>query len=299
MTVNNQVNLVECPRDAMQGLKWFIPTETKVAYLNTLLRVGFDTLDFGSFVSPKAIPQMRDTAAVLGQLNLNQSPTRLLAIVANVRGAEDALHFSEIHYLGFPFSISETFQQRNTNSSMDESLRTVEKIQSLCTNSGKELVVYISMAFGNPYGDEWSPELAIQWVEKMASLGVKIMAMSDTVGVAQPEDVSTLFHAVIPAFPGVNFGAHLHCTPYNWKQKVQAAWNAGCRRYDAAIKGYGGCPMAKDELVGNLATENLLAFLDESHVELRLDRHLFASALMEAVEVFSEPLQHENSTDVL
>lgn len=289
---------MECPRDAMQGLKWFIPTETKVAYLNSLLRVGFDTLDFGSFVSPKAIPQMRDTAAVLGQLNLDQSTTRLLAIVANLRGAEDALHFPEIHYLGFPFSISETFQQRNTNSSIDESLRTVEKIQSLCVNSQKELVLYISMAFGNPYGDAWSAELAVKWVEKMASVGVRIIAMSDTVGVAQPQDVSTLFKAVIPAFPDVKFGAHLHCTPGNWKVKVQAAWDAGCRRFDAAMKGYGGCPMAKDDLVGNLATENLLTFLDENHVELRIDRHLFASALIEAAEVFSEPLQHENSTDV-
>jgi len=298
MTVTNQVNLVECPRDAMQGLNWFIPTDTKVSYLNKLLRVGFDTLDFGSFVSPKAIPQMRDTAAVLGQLDLSQSSTRLLAIVANLRGGQDAAQFPEIQYLGFPFSISETFQQRNTNSSINDSLQTVEKIQSLCVNSGKELVLYISMAFGNPYGDDWSPELAVQWVQKMASLGIKTIAMADTVGVARPEDVSTLFNAVIPAFPEVKFGAHLHCTPYNWKQKVEAAWNAGCRRFDAAMKGYGGCPMAKDDLVGNLATENLLTYLDENHVELQLDRHLFASALIEAAEVFSEPLQHENSTDV-
>lgn len=282
----------------MQGLHSFIPTGVKAAYLNNLLQVGFDTLDFGSFVSPKAIPQMRDTAEVLSLLKLDKVDTRLLAIVANLRGGQDAVSFPEIHYLGFPFSISETFQQRNTNSSISESLHTVEALQALCVNSGKELVVYISMAFGNPYGDEWSGEVAVNWVGKIASLGVRTIAMADTVGVAQPADIQTIFGAVIPALPEVRFGAHLHCTPSNWMEKVESAWQAGCRRFDTAMKGYGGCPMAKDELVGNLATENFIQFLGQKGVESGLDRNRFASALNEAASVFTEPLQHESKHDV-
>ncbi len=273
----------------MQGLSWFIPAEQKVHYLNTLLSVGFDILDFGSFVSARAIPQLKDTVEVLKRLHPD-SKTALLAIVANKRGGEEASGFERINFLGFPFSISETFQQRNTNSSISESLATVEFLQSLCENHRKKLVVYISMAFGNPYGDDWSADIALSWVEKIASMGVETIAMSDTVGVANKEDIKHIFDAVIPAFPSVNFGAHLHCTPGNWKEKLSAAWESGCRRFDSAMKGYGGCPMAKDELVGNLATENLLDFLNEKKVKTEIDRQKFQTALSEAALVFTEPL---------
>ncbi len=286
---NEKVEWIECPRDAMQGLSWFIPTAQKVEYLNALLGVGFDVLDFGSFVSPKAIPQLRDTAEVLSQLTLNDQ-TKLLAIVANVRGAEDACEFDEISYLGFPFSISETFQQRNTNSSMESSLLAVESIQNLCERHHKELVVYISMAFGNPYGDEWNEEVAVSWTKKIASLGVKTIAMSDTVGLAHPSDVKKIFEAVIPSLPKVKIGAHLHANADNWKSKVTAAWESGCRRFDSALKGYGGCPMAEDVLVGNLASENFLQFLNERSVKSNVDTAKFAEALMMASAVFQEPL---------
>lgn len=284
-----KVEWVECPRDAMQGLSWFIPTDQKVKYLNLLLSVGFDVLDFGSFVSPKAIPQLRDTAEVLKQLNLNDQ-TSLLAIIANKRGGETACEFDEIKCLGFPFSISETFQQRNTNSSIFESLETVEYLQSLCAKNKKELIVYISMAFGNPYGDVWNDEIALKWVGKIADLGVKTIAMSDTVGVAKEEDIKTIFSTLIPAIPHVKFGAHLHCTPGNWKGKVSAAWESGCRRFDSAMKGFGGCPMAKDELVGNLASENLDLFLHEKMVKTNIDPDKFNHALHEASLMFAEPM---------
>lgn len=287
--LNEKVEWIECPRDAMQGLSWFIPTAQKIEYLNTLLGVGFDVLDFGSFVSPKAIPQLRDTAEVLSGLTLNDQ-TKLLAIVANVRGAEDACEFDEISYLGFPFSISETFQQRNTNSSIESSLLSVDAIQNLCERHRKELVVYISMAFGNPYGDDWNEEIAVKWTQKIASLGVKTIAMSDTVGLAHPTDVKKIFDAVIPSLPKVKIGAHLHASADNWKSKVNAAWESGCRRFDSALKGYGGCPMAEDVLVGNLASENFLQFLNEKKVKSKVDSTKFAEALMMASAVFQEPL---------
>ncbi|MBL7923601.1 MAG: hydroxymethylglutaryl-CoA lyase [Bacteroidia bacterium] len=284
-----KIEWVECPRDAMQGLSWYIPAEVKTHYLNTLLKVGFDVIDFGSFVSPKAIPQLRDTAEVLSGLEVTPS-TKLLAIVANARGGETASSFDEITYLGFPFSISETFQQRNTNSSIENALSTVETLQHLCLRRNKELVVYISMAFGNPYGDPWSDEIAVKWTQKIAGLGVKTIALSDTVGLADPAHVGAIFQAVIPALPDVKFGAHLHCTPDNWRKKVNAAWSAGCRRFDTALKGYGGCPMAEDELVGNLASEKLLQFLDENKVTSCIDKDKFGLALAEAASVFTEPL---------
>jgi hydroxymethylglutaryl-CoA lyase len=286
---NERVEWIECPRDAMQGLSWFIPTAQKIAYINTLLGVGYDVIDFGSFVSPKAIPQLRDTAEVLSQLELNDR-TKLLAIVANVRGAEDACEFDEISYLGFPFSISETFQQRNTKSSIEESLQSVEIIQNLCLRHHKELVVYISMAFGNPYGDAWNEEIAVKWTKQIASLGVKTIAMSDTVGLAQAADVKKIFDAVIPSLPQVKIGAHLHASPDHWKSKVTAAWDSGCRRFDSALKGYGGCPMAEDVLVGNLASENLYQFLNERNVKSSIDPSQFAHALMMASAIFQEPL---------
>ncbi|MFN8152899.1 MAG: hydroxymethylglutaryl-CoA lyase [Bacteroidia bacterium] len=285
-----KVEWVECPRDAMQGLHWFIPTQQKIRYINTLLNVGFDVLDFGSFVSPKAIPQLQDTAEVLAGLNLSASQTRLLAIIANLRGGEAAAEFDEISYLGFPFSISETFQQRNTNSSISQSLSTVEALQNLCLKSNKELVVYISMAFGNPYGDEWNADVALRWTEKIAGLGIKTIALADTVGLAKAEDVKSIFEALIPSIKDVRFGAHLHAGPSNWKSKVEAAWDAGCRRFDTALKGYGGCPMAEDELVGNLAAENFKLFLDEKQVKTGIDSRGFERALLEANTVFAEPL---------
>ena len=285
-----KVKITECPRDAMQGLSWFIPTATKADYLNTLLKVGFDILDFGSFVSPKAIPQLRDTAEVLSLLNLSSTSTKLLAIIANLRGGEDAINFSEINYLGFPFSISETFQHRNTNSSIEQSLTTVEKLQSLCLKNNKELLIYISMAFGNPYGDEWNDEIAIKWVEKIASMGIKSIALADTVGLAKPKDISYMFNAVIPAFPEINFGAHLHSKSDNWYDKVAASYIAGCRNFDAAMKGFGGCPMAEDELIGNLATENLMSFLYEKDISSNVNLEHFNIALSKASLVFSEPL---------
>ena len=282
-----KVKITECPRDAMQGLSWFIPTATKADYLNTLLKVGFDILDFGSFVSPKAIPQLRDTAEVLSMLDVSSTSTKLLAIIANLRGGEDAINFNEIKYLGFPFSISETFQQRNTNSSIEQSLATVDKLQSLCLKHNKELLIYISMAFGNPYGDIWNDEIAVKWVAKIASMGIKSIALADTVGIAQAKDVKYMFEAVIPTFPLVNFGAHLHCTNENWYDKVAAAYHAGCRNFDAAMKGFGGCPMAEDELIGNLATENLMSFLYEKEISSNVNLEYFNKALTKAGSVFS------------
>ena len=261
------LQLIECPRDAMQGLHEFIPTETKINYINSLIKCGFDTIDFGSFVSPKAIPQMRDTADVLKGLDINEK-TKLLAIIANERGATDACTFDEINYLGFPFSVSETFQQRNTNSSISDSLKNVDKIQNLAIKNNKELVVYLSMGFGNPYGDEWNADIVIKWCQVLYDkLGIKIQALSDTIGVASKESVSYLFKEIIPILPEVNFGAHLHTLPENAKGIIESAYNAGCRRFDSAIKGFGGCPMAKDDLTGNMPTELMLEWFSENNIE--------------------------------
>lgn len=280
------LKLIECPRDAMQGLHDFIPTKVKTDYINQLLKVGFDTIDFGSFVSPKAIPQLKDTAAVLAGLELN-THTKLLAIVANKRGAEDACNFEEINYLGYPFSISETFQQRNTNSSIDESLVRVEEIQHLCLKHHKKLVVYISMAFGNPYGDPWNGEVAANWSRKLSSdLGVEILALSDTIGVSNGENITDLFTGLIQELPQVEFGAHLHSTPDSVLEKVSAAYLAGCRRFDAAIKGFGGCPMAADDLTGNMPTEGMKAYFDQHKIGTNLDEEEFEKAMRMAINVF-------------
>lgn len=282
------VKLVECPRDAMQGLKTFIETERKAAYINQLLKVGFDTIDFGSFVSPKAIPQMRDTAEVLKRLELSQSRSKLLAIVANVRGANDALGFDEIDYLGYPFSISETFQIRNTNATIEESLERVQEIQNLCEQKGKRLVIYISMAFGNPYGDPWNAEEVIKWVDRLTALGIRIIQLSDTIGVSKPASITYLFSYLLPYYHGkdVEIGAHLHTQPHNWREKVEAAYQSGCRRFDGAIKGYGGCPMAKDELTGNMPTELMAWYFKEMGEDTNLDEEAFAKAIEMAAEIF-------------
>lgn len=280
------VKLIECPRDAMQGLHDFIPTETKVTYINQLLKIGFDTIDFGSFVSPKAIPQLRDTAEVLNKLDLSTTKSKLLAIIANTRGAEDAVKFEEISYLGFPFSISETFQQRNTNSSITQSLKSVEEIQTLCINNKKKLVVYISMAFGNPYGDDWNSDIVIEWTKKLADLGIEIIALSDTIGVSNQENISYLFKNIIPEFSKVEIGAHLHTTPTTWHEKVDAAFKNGCRRFDGAIKGFGGCPMATDKLTGNMPTENLISYFTENKINTTINQDEFNTALIKAVQVF-------------
>ncbi|WP_035560439.1 hydroxymethylglutaryl-CoA lyase [Hymenobacter sp. IS2118] len=280
------MKLIECPRDAMQGLPDFIPTATKTAYLNALLKVGFDTLDFGSFVSPKAIPQLRDTAEVLAGLDLAATRTKLLAIVANLRGAETAAQYPEISYLGFPLSVSETFQQRNTNKTTAEALAEVAAMQELCERTGKTLVTYLSMGFGNPYGDAWSPEIVTDFTRQLAALGVRIVALSDTIGASTAATITPLFSALIPAFPQIEFGAHLHTTPTSWHEKVAAAYEAGCRRFDGAIGGIGGCPMAADELTGNMATENLLVFADEQGEMTGLDLQALARARNEAAGVF-------------
>ncbi|MCX6275109.1 MAG: hydroxymethylglutaryl-CoA lyase [Bacteroidetes bacterium] len=270
----------------MQGLHDFIPTEKKAAYINSLLEVGFDTIDFGSFVSPKAIPQLRDTAEVLGKLDLSKTRSQLLAIVANFRGAEDASHFDQIKYLGFPFSVSQEFQKRNTNSTIEESLLRVSEIQELCIKKKKELVIYISMGFGNPYGETWNSDIVIKWVKQLSQLGIRIMALSDTVGVSNPENITHLFTHLIPEFPAIEFGAHLHSLPFNWEEKVNAAYMSGCRRFDAAMKGIGGCPMAEDELVGNLATENIVSYFDKINESLTLNRDAFTVSMLKADATF-------------
>ena len=270
----------------MQGIKRFIPTERKVHYLNQLLKVGYDTIDFGSFVSPKAIPQMRDTADVVAKLDLSKTKSKLLAIVANSRGAMDACAFEEIAYLGYPFSVSETFQLRNTNATIEESLDRVHQIQNICSKHGKTLVIYLSMGFGNPYGDPWNVEIVQRWVDFLAEMDIKIMALSDTIGVSTPESIHYLFTNLIPPYPDVEFGAHLHTTPTTWYPKMKAAHESGCKRYDAAIRGYGGCPMAKDDLTGNMATENVIDFFRQQHIELGLDYAAFNESMHEAVEVF-------------
>jgi hydroxymethylglutaryl-CoA lyase len=262
------MKIIECPRDAIQGLHHFIPTEKKIAYINQLLASNlFDTIDFGSFVSPKAIPQMADTKGILYGDYLFESKTKLLAIIANERGAQEASAYEQITYLGYPFSVSETFQLRNTNATIAESLERVKAIQDICIKTDKQLVLYISMGFGNPYGDIWNAEIVLEWVEKLKQLGISIFSLADTVGVATPESIRYLFENLIPQHPDLEFGAHLHTTPDTWKEKIESAFDAGCRRFDGAILGYGGCPMAADELVGNMPTENLLSFAGNTDSE--------------------------------
>lgn len=281
-----KVKIIECPRDAMQGIREFIPTDKKAEYINSLLNVGFDTLDFGSFVSPHAIPQMADTALVLSKLNLEDTNTKLLAIVANVRGAQEAAMFEGINYLGFPFSISETFQKRNTNSTIEQSLVTVDKIQNLCVKYRKEFVIYISMGFGNPYGDKWNDEIVMHWVKKIHDMGIRIISLADTVGTAVTKDVAYLFSHVIPEFPSVEFGAHFHTKPGEWKEKIDAAYNNGCTRFDGALKGYGGCPMAEDKLTGNMPTENLISYFAEKDIELGINTAELSESMRLADSIF-------------
>lgn len=280
-----QIEWIECPRDAMQGMHDFIPTEKKVAYINSLLKVGFDTIDFGSFVSPKAIPQLRDTTEVLDKLILD-GRSKLLAIVANTRGAKDASEYSQIDKLGFPFSISETFQKRNTNTTINDALVRVEEIQNICHQSHKELVIYISMGFGNPYGDPYHPEIAAEWMTKLKALGVKTFAMSDTIGVATPESIQQMFEMVIPEFPDCSIGAHLHSTPDSWKEKVKATIESGCYRIDSAIKGFGGCPMAEDELTGNLPTEQIFQYFKAQGIKNGLNEDALNDSVLISSTVF-------------
>lgn len=280
------MKIIECPRDAMQGLESFVPTEKKVSYINQLLKVGFDTLDFGSFVSPKAIPQMQDTSEVLAGLDLSGTQTKLLAIVANTRGAEIACSFDQIRFLGFPLSISETFQQRNTNKSIVEALQAVNEIQDLCKKSGKKLVVYISMGFGNPYGDPYDIEVVEKFTDILATLGVEIISLADTIGVSQPDQIEYLFTNLTSHFPKIEFGGHLHSAPVTRLEKIEAAYRSGCQRFDGAILGFGGCPMAKDELVGNMATESIISFLESKGTALNLNKREFEKALILASEIF-------------
>ena len=280
------VKIIECPRDAMQGIKTFIPTADKARYLQSLLSCGFDTIDFGSFVSPKAIPQMVDTAEVLAKLDLSSTRSKLLAIVANVRGARDACQFKEIDYLGYPFSISENFQMRNTHKTIAQSVEVLAEILELAITNDKEIVTYISMGFGNPYGDPWDVEIVGEWTENLASMGIKILSLSDTIGSSSPEVIDYLFSNLIPAYPGIEFGAHLHTTPGSWHEKIDAAYKAGCRRFDGAIQGFGGCPMAKDELTGNMPTEKMLSYFTAAKVETGINWLSFESAHNKATELF-------------
>ncbi len=280
------LKLIECPRDAMQGLHDFIPTETKAEYINILLKVGFNTIDFGSFVSAKAIPQLKDTADVLARLDLGSSDTKLLAIVANRRGVQDAIRHEQISYLGFPFSISETFQQRNTKSSIDQSLGTVEELLNLCDKSNKQAVIYISMGFGNTYSDLWSHEIVERWTEELAVRGAKILSLADTTGVSTPEKINYLFPHLATTFPDIEFGVHLHSNPSSWHEKIDAAWESGCRRFDTALRGFGGCPMATDGLTGNIATENLISFLSSKGEEPGLNMNKWEESLAYSSRIF-------------
>ena len=280
------IRLIECPRDAMQGWSHFIATDKKVAYINALLKVGFDTIDFGSFVSPKAVPQMTDTKEVLGKLKLEKSKTELLAIVANERGTHRAVTYDEITYLGFPFSISETFQLRNTNSTILQSVGRVEEIQNLCIKNQKQLVIYLSMGFGNPYGDEYNETVLLHWAEEMAKREVKIISLADTVGVATPQQISLALQTLIPRYPGIEFGVHLHSTGLNRKEKLEAAFQAGCKRFDGAIKGFGGCPMAQDELVGNMDSLFMIDYFREKHLLNNIDEDALTESVKLASEIF-------------
>ena len=283
-----KVKIIECPRDAMQGIKTFIPTENKINYIQSLLRVGFDTIDFGSFVSPKAIPQMQDTAEVLEGLDLSQTKSKLLAIIANVQGAELASNHKEIKYLGFPFSISENFQMRNTHKTIAESLITLEEILNIADKSNKEVVAYLSMGFGNPYGDPWDVEIVGSWTEKLATMGVKILSLSDTIGSSTPEIIHYLFNNLILKYPKIEFGAHLHTTSDKWHEKIDSAYKAGCRRFDGAIQGFGGCPMAKDDLTGNMPTEKMLSYFTQQKADTNVSPMSFQSSYNEASKLFGE-----------
>ena len=282
------IKIIECPRDAMQGIRDFIPTQKKVDYIQSLLRVGFDTIDFGSFVSPKAIPQMQDTAEVLAQLDLSQTQSKLLAIIANTQGAQLASVYKEIQYLGFPFSISENFQMRNTHKTIAESLVTLQEILDIADASNKEVVAYLSMGFGNPYGDPWNIEIVGEWTKRLATMGVKILSLSDTIGSSTPEVIDYLFSHLIPKYPQIEFGAHLHTTPDKWHEKIDAAYKAGCRRYDGAIQGFGGCPMAKDDLTGNMPTEKLVSYFTAQKENTNISPMSFESAYNEASKIFKE-----------
>jgi len=285
--MQEKVKIIECPRDAMQGIKTFIPTERKIQYLQALLNCGFDTLDFGSFVSPRAIPQMVDTAKVLAGLDLSRSQSKLLAIVANVRGAEDAGSHDLIDNLGYPFSISENFQMRNTHKTIAESIDVLQQILEIAHRSGKEVVTYISMGFGNPYGDPWDVDIVGEWTEKLAGMGIRILSLSDTVGTSTPEGIDYLFSNLIPKYPDIEFGAHLHTRPQDWYEKIDAAFKAGCRRFDGAIQGFGGCPMARDELTGNMPTEKMLSYFTSARVETRVQWMAFETAHNKATDLFS------------
>jgi len=285
--MNTAVKLIECPRDAMQGIKDWIPTETKVQYIQSLLRVGFDTIDFGSFVSPKAIPQMVDTAEVLARLDLSKTQSKLLAIIANTRGANDAAQHAAIDYLGFPFSISENFQMRNTHKTIAQSVVTLTEILEIANTHNKEVVVYISMGFGNPYGDPWNVDIVGEWTETLANMGVRILSLSDTIGSSNAENINYLFSNLIPKYSHIEFGAHLHTTPTTWHEKIDAAYNAGCRRFDGAIQGFGGCPMAKDELTGNMPTEKMLSYFTQKRAH-NLNAMSFESSYNEATKVFAK-----------
>ncbi len=286
MINQKQISLIECPRDAMQGWKHFIPTEQKIKYINALLKVGFDTLDFGSFVSPKVVPQMADTKQVIDGLQMIDDSTKLLAIVANTRGAEEAVVFDEITYLGFPFSISPTFQIRNTNSTIEESLIRVVEIQELCIKNNKELVIYLSMGFGNPYGDAYDDEILLQWADEMVKRNINIISLADTVGVATPEQISFALTALIPKYPNTLFGVHLHSTATNWIEKLQSALDAGCTRFDGALKGIGGCPFAQDDLVGNMDSELMITYLAEKNLLKGIDTIALQESLLIASEIF-------------
>lgn len=281
------MKLIECPRDAMQGIHNFIPTDLKAAYINLLLQIGFDTIDFGSFVSPRAIPQLRDTREVLAKLDLSTTTSKLLAIVANLRGVEDTITFPEINYIGFPFSISETFQQRNTNSSINESLVTVEKMLELCDKHEKTAVVYLSMGFGNPYGDAYDTEIVEQWAAELVGRGTRILSLSDTTGMSSPEKINELLPLLTSQFPLTEIGLHLHSTPETRTEKIEAAYNSGCKRFDSALKGYGGCPMAADDLTGNMATEELVCYLEQQGEQLNLNRDKWQEALLLSNQVFN------------
>jgi len=282
----SRVKLIECPRDAMQGIKPFISTQLKADYIQSLLKCGFDTIDFGSFVSPKAIPQMRDTAEVLSKLDLTEASSKLLAIVANLRGAKDACQFEEIDYLGYPFSISENFQMRNTHKTVAQSVEVLQDIINIAHRSNKKVVAYLSMGFGNPYGDPWNVDIVAQWTQKLASMGVEILSLSDTVGTSDRETIAYLFSNLIPQYPKIEFGAHLHTTPDQWFDKVDAAFLAGCKRFDGAIKGFGGCPMAKDKLTGNMPTEKLVSYFNKKNTDSNVKMTSFEAAYNKSLEVF-------------
>jgi hydroxymethylglutaryl-CoA lyase len=283
-----KVKIIECPRDAMQGIKTFIPTERKIDYIQSLLRVGYDTIDVGSFVSAKAIPQMQDSAAVITGLDLSNTKSKLLAIIANTQGAEAAVQYEQVRYLGYPFSISENFQMRNTHKTIAQSVVTLQEILNIASNEGKEVVAYLSMGFGNPYGDPWNVAIVGEWTERLAEMGVKIVSLSDTVGSSTPDVISYLFSNLTPQYTEIEFGAHLHTTPTKWFEKIDAAYKAGCTRFDGAIQGFGGCPMATDELTGNMPTEKMLSYFTAAKADSGLNSLSFESAYNEATKLFRE-----------